>query len=110
MASEEPSTSGKVTLQTNYGNLEIDLWCTEAPDTSRHLQQAFIDGLFDRALFSRIVPGCLIEVSGDPKLLVKPMPRKELHPKLKFNRRGIVSLTSPNTLVLTLAEVPALDS
>jgi len=38
------------------------------------------------------------------------MPRKELHSKLKFNRRGIVSLASPNTLVLTLAEVPALDS
>ncbi len=33
---QEPPTSGKVTLKTNYGDIEIELWTQEAPRTCRN--------------------------------------------------------------------------
>ena len=32
----EPPTSGKVILETTYGELELELWTREAPKTCRN--------------------------------------------------------------------------
>jgi len=34
--SQEPPTSAKVVLQTNYGEIEIDLWARETPRACRN--------------------------------------------------------------------------
>jgi peptidyl-prolyl cis-trans isomerase SDCCAG10 len=33
---QEPPTTGKVVLVTNYGEIEIDLWTKEAPRACRN--------------------------------------------------------------------------
>ena len=33
---EEPPTSAKVILETNYGEIELELWTNEAPKTCRN--------------------------------------------------------------------------
>ena len=62
---QEPPTSGRVTVKTNYGDLEIDLWTLETPRTCRNFLQLCLEGYYDGTVFHRIIKGFMVQ-GGDP--------------------------------------------
>ena len=57
----EPPTSGRVIFDTTHGPLEISLWCTECPHTTRWFLQLCVDGFYDGVLVHRILPETLVQ-------------------------------------------------
>ena len=103
---QEPPTSGKVILKTNYGDIEIELWCTETPRACRNFLQLCLEGYYDGTLFHRIIRSFMVQ-GGDPtgtgrggtSIYGAPFV-DEFHSRLKFSHRGIVAMANqekPNT-------------
>jgi len=62
----EPMTSNQfATLQTNHGNITIQLFPDIAPKTVESFQKLIESGFYDGIKFHRIIPGFMIQV-GDP--------------------------------------------
>lgn len=108
---QEPPTSGRVVLHTNYGLIELDLWSSEAPKASRNFIQLSLEGYYDGTLFHRVIPGFMVQ-GGDPsgtgkggQSIYASGPESngfadEFHTRLKFNHRGILAMANesrPNT-------------
>lgn len=133
--STEPSTSGRVLLETSHGPLEMQLWCRECPLTTRLFLQLCTDGYFDNMVFHRIVPDFLIQTGAvrhdsshsnmDEKYRqavqadeAAERRQYELHSRLKFNHRGQVAMAlgvseedceQQPQFFITLDEAPYLD-
>eukprot|EP00347_Sterkiella_histriomuscorum_P018523 403345186 len=98
---QEPPTSGKVILKTNYGDIEIELWCNEAPRTCRNFLQLCLEGYYDQTIFHRIIKGFMVQ-GGDPtgtgqggQSIYNGKPfQDEFHSRLKFSHRGIVAMAN----------------
>jgi len=58
---EEPPTSAKVNLETNYGNIELELWATETPKACRNFIQLCLEGFYDNTTFHRIIKGFMVQ-------------------------------------------------
>lgn len=43
---QEPPTNGKVLLKTSAGDIEIELWCREAPKATRNFIQLCLEGYY----------------------------------------------------------------
>ena len=56
----EPPTSGKVILFTNYGNIDIELWTKEVPRTCRNFIQLCLEGYYNNTIFHRIIKDFII--------------------------------------------------
>ena len=63
--SMEPTTSGKVVLETTKVTIEIELWAKEMPLASRNFVQLCMENYFDNTQFHRIIPGFMVQ-GGDP--------------------------------------------
>lgn len=87
---EAPPTSASVTLETNYGQLEIDLWAKEAPNACRNFIQNCLEGSYDKTNFSSMIRQQLL-FCGKPNS--NEDPGLELNSKIKFAHRGIVAMT-----------------
>ncbi|KAJ2345242.1 Peptidyl-prolyl isomerase cwc27 [Coemansia sp. RSA 2671] len=61
----EPPTSGKVTLETTAGEIEVELWSKQSPKACRNFIQLCLEGLYDGTIFHRVVPGWIVQ-GGDP--------------------------------------------
>ena len=99
---QEPLPTGKVVIHTNHGDLEVELWCKEAPKACRNFIQLAMEGVYDRSRFHRLVPGfCLqggLSVSRPNESIYGPegFP-SEFHSRLRFTRRGLLaSVPVPN--------------
>jgi len=57
----EPPTSGRIVFDTTHGPIDVNLWCTECPSTTRAFLQLCIDGYFNGMLFHRILNDFLIQ-------------------------------------------------
>uniref|UniRef100_A0A1I7UUN6 Spliceosome-associated protein CWC27 homolog n=1 Tax=Caenorhabditis tropicalis TaxID=1561998 RepID=A0A1I7UUN6_9PELO len=96
----EPITSGKVTLETTAGDIEIELWTKEAPLACRNFIQLCMENYYKGTVFHRLVKNFILQ-GGDPtgtgtggeSIYGKPF-KDELHQRLKFNRRGIVGMAN----------------
>jgi peptidyl-prolyl cis-trans isomerase SDCCAG10 len=119
---QEPPTSGKVIIKTNYGDLEIELWTAEAPRACRNFIQLCLEGYYDGTIFHRIIKGFMIQ-GGDPtgtgqggdSVYGAPF-LDEFHQRLKFSHRGILAMANdsrPNSnqsqFFLTVDACPWLD-
>ena len=62
--STEPTTSGRVTLETTAGPIDIQLWCKECPSTTRFFLQLCMDGFYNNMVFHRIMDNFLIQTGG----------------------------------------------
>lgn len=62
--STEPTTSGRVTLETSAGPIDIQLWCKECPSTTRFFLQLCMDGFYNNMVFHRIMDNFLIQTGG----------------------------------------------
>ncbi|CAI5443895.1 unnamed protein product [Caenorhabditis angaria] len=96
----EPITSGKVTLETTAGDIEIELWTKEAPLACRNFIQLCMENYYKGCVFHRLVKNFILQ-GGDPtgtgrggeSIWGKPF-KDEFHQRLKFNRRGIVGMAN----------------
>lgn len=65
MAEFEPPTSGRVLIKTNYGPVEVALWCNEAPRACKNFIQLCLEGYYDHTIFHRVIKDFMIQ-GGDP--------------------------------------------
>lgn len=98
---QEPATSGKVQIITNYGQLDIELWCDESPKASKNFIQLCMEGYYDGTIFHRIIKDFMIQ-GGDPTGTGKGGESvygsnfiDEFHSRLKFCRRGLLAMANP---------------
>lgn len=51
----EPSTKGKVCLETTVGPIDIELWSKECPKAARNFIQLCMEGYYDGCTFHTII-------------------------------------------------------
>ncbi|KAG0130191.1 cyclophilin-like domain-containing protein [Tuber indicum] len=97
----EPQTDAKVILKTSHGDLSLELWSKQTPLTVRNFLQLCMDGYYNDTIFHRLVPGFILQ-GGDPTssghggeaIYPGGLFADEFHPRLKFNRRGLVGMAN----------------
>ncbi|CAF0770807.1 unnamed protein product [Rotaria sp. Silwood1] len=118
---QEPTTCGKVVLDTTVGDIEIELFSKECPLACRNFLQLCVDGYYDGTFFHRVVPNFIVQGGhstgtgeGGESATGEFFP-DEVHTQLRFNRRGLVGIVNqgPNTnasqFFFTLGPTPELD-
>ncbi len=85
----------RVVLETNYGDILIELFEKEAPISVKNFLSYVKDGFYDNTIFHRVVKGFVIQAGG----LTKDLERKPTKPPIKNeatnglkNLRGTVSM------------------
>ena len=98
----EPPTSGKVIVETNYGNIDIELFTLEAPKSCRNFIQHCLNKYYNGCIFFKIFKNFMIQ-TGDPtntgnggESIYHEDFRDEFHSRLKFSHRGIVAMANKN--------------
>ena len=98
----EPQTTGKVILETNYGNIDIELFTLEAPKSCRNFIQHCLNKYYNGCHFFKIFKNFMIQ-TGDPtntgsggESIYSSEFRDEFHSRLKFNHRGVVAMNNKN--------------
>ena len=98
----EPPTTGKVILETNYGNIDIELFTLEAPKTCRNFIQHCLNKYYNGCHFFKIFKNFMIQ-TGDPtntgsggESIYSEDFRDEFHSRLKFNHRDVVAMNNKN--------------
>ncbi len=89
------------TLYTNHGNIKIELFCEESPESVKNFLALCASGTYDGLVFHRSVPGFILQ-GGDPTGTGKGgtawngemMENEASALQLKHDRRGIVSLAN----------------
>ena len=110
-----------VTLHTDVGDLKLELFCDQAPNTCNNFLALCASDYYDGSLFHRNIKGFMVQ-TGDPTNTGKGgqsiWNRKfedELCDELKHSVRGVVSMANsgPNTnasqFFVTYAKQPHLD-
>jgi len=99
----EPVTTGLVILRTSSGDIHIELWAREAPQTCRYFLQRCLEGRYDQKPFHRVVHDFLVQ-AGEPHGTAlgdenkqdedeQPLPI-ERHSRLRFRYRGMVAMAA----------------
>ena len=97
----EPQPTAKVLLTTTSGDILLELWAKQTPQTSRNFLQLCLDGYYNNTIFHRLVPGFIIQ-GGDPTgtgeggeaIYDGGLFADEFHNRLKFNRRGLLGMAN----------------
>ena len=106
-------------VNTNKGNFKIELFNDKAPLTTGNFIKLVSEGFYNGLIIHRVIPNFMIQCGcpqgtgrGGPGYTIKD----ELHPDLKHNTKGILSMANagPNTggsqFFITVAETPWLDN
>lgn len=103
----EPATTAKVSFKTSKGSIVIELWAQECPISSKKFLNDCQLGKFNGLKFSKIIPKFSIQLdpTDGPAHSLKP----EVHPRLRFNRRGLVGLDG-SSVFITLGESAQLNN
>lgn len=107
-----------VTLRTNHGTIEIELFDEQAPKTAENFAKLIGEGYYDGVIFHRVIDGFMIQ-GGDPTGTGRGGPGytipDEFGAGLAHDDEGILSMANagPNTggsqFFITLAATPWLD-
>eukprot|EP01064_Diplonema_japonicum_P038819 TRINITY_DN953_c4_g1_i1.p1 TRINITY_DN953_c4_g1~~TRINITY_DN953_c4_g1_i1.p1 ORF type:complete len:521 (+),score=113.66 TRINITY_DN953_c4_g1_i1:51-1565(+) len=107
--------SGKVTLVTNLGHVEVRLWSAGAPEGCRNFVQNCMDQFYDDSPFHKIVKGESVSTglrNGESNFKIA---RETKNDKIGYKTRGIVALKGDATghctseLIITLGETTFYD-
>ncbi len=106
----------RVRLETDKGNLTLDLACTRAPLTCNNFLSLARQGFYDGLAFHRVVPDFVVQ-GGDPRGDGSGGPSWEVRDEIGLLRyeRGVVgmALSGPDTggsqFFITLSPQPHLD-
>ena len=90
---------GIVVLQTNHGNIEVELYTEKAPITTENFLSYVREGFYDGLVFHRVIEGFMIQGGGftqemEQKETKDPI-KLETHPDLK-NVRGTLAMARTN--------------
>jgi cyclophilin family peptidyl-prolyl cis-trans isomerase len=107
--SSSPDTMTVATIETKQGNIEIELYTSDAPQTTKNFIGLGLAGYFNNVIFHRIAKGFVIQ-GGDPSgtgrggsSIYGGEFEDELNPKTKSYQegyeRGVVAMANrgPNT-------------
>lgn len=116
-----PPTSAQVLLTTTHGEVLLELWAKETPQTCRNFIQLCLESYYDNTPFHRVVPGFIVQ-GGDPtgtgtggESIYGGAFADEFHSRLRFAHRGILAMASakPNDnrsqFFITLGKASWLD-
>lgn len=99
---KEPSTTGKVIVETNYGNIDIELFTRETPKSCKNFIQHCLNKYYNGCIFFKIFKNFMIQ-TGDPtntgnggESIYSEDFRDEFHSRLKFSHRGVVAMANKN--------------
>ncbi len=98
----DPSKAYTATIQTNRGNIEIDLHADKVPNTVNNFVALARDGFYDGISFHRVIADFMVQ-SGDPTGSGRGGPgykfNDEFHPELVHDGPGVLSMANagPNT-------------
>ena len=53
-----------ILMETTLGNFTIELFETDAPETTANFKQYVEDGFFDNTIFHRVIDGFMIQGGG----------------------------------------------
>ena len=53
-----------IVLQTNFGDISVELFHDKAPKTAANFEQYVRDGFYDGTLFHRVIPGFMVQGGG----------------------------------------------
>jgi cyclophilin family peptidyl-prolyl cis-trans isomerase len=94
-------TTYGATLHTSKGDITVELYASDAPQTVNNLVFLGRDGYYDGVIFHRVVPGFVIQ-GGDPTGTGRGGPgyqfRDEFHDKTSYGRGTLAMANAgPNT-------------
>ena len=105
-------------FETSMGNFTVELFEAEVPNTVGNFVKLAEKNFYDGVIFHRVIDGFMIQ-GGDPTGTGRGGPgyqfADEIHPKLKHNSEGTLSMANagPNTngsqFFITLVPTPHLD-
>ncbi|KAN0133674.1 Cyclophilin-like domain containing protein [Lactarius tabidus] len=111
-----------VTLETNMGDIQLELYWDHAPQTCENFAQLAKRGYYNGVVFHRIVADFMVQ-GGDPTgtgrggtSIYGQKFEDEIHPELRFTGAGILAMANagPNTngsqFFMTLGPTPFLDN
>ncbi len=114
----DPSRRYLAILQTEKGEVVIELFADKAPLTVNSFVFLARQGWYDDITFHRVLPGYLVQ-TGDPSGTGAGGPgylfRDELHPLLRFDKPGVVAManngpdTNGSQFFITLSPQPAFN-
>lgn len=107
----EPQTTAKARIITTKGPITVELWAKEIPVTSRLFLENALNQRFNGWLFNRVVPKFLIQ-AGSQDRLEETQIENEYHPRIKFNKRGLLGSVDENSseFFITLDQAPELNN
>lgn len=88
----DPQAFGLITFKTTFGNIDIQLFTKQCPKATRNFIQLCLDGYYDNTIFEKVEKD-FIAIGGTSKnkdTYEETFP-DEFHPRLKFNRRGLLA-------------------
>jgi peptidylprolyl isomerase len=120
-AEDELMKDGIVVLETNQGNIEIQLFTKIAPKTCENFAELVKKGYYNGIIFHRVIKGFMIQ-GGDPtgtgmggeSIWGKPF-ADEVSSGVTFDRKGLLAMANagPNTngsqFFITTAQTPWLN-
>lgn len=98
----DPSKSYTATIQTNRGDIVIDLYADKVPNTVNNFVALARDGYYDGVSFHRVIADFMVQ-GGDPTGSGRGGPgyqfNDEFHPELVHDGPGVLSMANagPNT-------------
>jgi cyclophilin family peptidyl-prolyl cis-trans isomerase len=61
----DPSSTYRATIKTNHGDIDVDLFAADAPNTVNNFVFLAREGFYDGVIFHRVIQGFMIQ-GGDP--------------------------------------------
>jgi peptidyl-prolyl cis-trans isomerase B (cyclophilin B) len=98
----DPKKKYTATINTNRGEIVVDLFADKTPRTVNNFVFLARDGFYDGIKFHRVIPDFMIQ-TGDPEGTGRGGPgykfADEFHPSLRHSGPGILSMANagPNT-------------
>jgi cyclophilin family peptidyl-prolyl cis-trans isomerase/protein-disulfide isomerase len=114
----DPKKQYIATLETEKGNVVINLFANKAPLAVNSFVFLAREGWFDGVTFHRVIPGFVVQ-TGDPSGTGRGGPgyffKNEIDPSLKFDKPGVVGMansgpdTNGSQFIITYAPAAHLD-
>ncbi len=114
----DPDKSYQATIVTENGEIVIDLYASEAPNTVNNFVFLAGEGFYDNTTFHRVLPGFMAQ-GGDPTGTGTGGPgynfADEFHPELRHEGPGVLSMansgpdTNGSQFFITYDATPHLD-
>lgn len=89
----------QVLIQTNMGNIVIELYPDKAPETVENFLRYVNEGFYDGTIFHRVIPNFMVQGGGFTPDMTKKLTHKPIHNEADNglrNRIGTVAMARTN--------------